>query len=363
MSKGKDKAKQKLNKCLSNVIKLNYRLIRRMKKNSQDFFMTETCKCVQDSRYQIAFRMMPNDNCEKYSLSYSQKDFYAIVLQGPIRAEDDFTVETIKYYKRAYPQALIVVSTWKDENPSDIKKIRDCGVELILCDKPEKTGSLMVNYQLKNSLAGIKRAEELGAKYIAKTRTDQRVNKAHVFEYLTGLMDSFPHSNSRKKRIVTLSMNYGNLFYPYLISDFFYYGTTADMLNLFSIPLDNRDRVVAVKELATRREFSEKEIAPEVYIIKEYMRKLGYKCDNSIRDYWNGVKNEMICVGQKDLDLICPKYEDKYRLHHCYGDYYEDDSKEKMKTENFDFVNWLNLYSGTLEYKSEYEKYADVVFK
>ena len=53
------------------------------------------------------------------------------------------------------------------------------------------------------------------------------------------------------------------------------------------------------------------------------LRKLGYKCDNSVRDYWNGVKNEMICVGQKDLDLIWPKYEDKYRLHHCYGDYYD----------------------------------------
>ena len=94
MSKGKDKVKQRLNKCLSNVIKLNYRLIRHMKKNSQDFFMTETCKCVQDSRYQIAFRMMPNDNCEKYSLSYSQKDFYAIVLQG------QYVQKTISQLKR-----------------------------------------------------------------------------------------------------------------------------------------------------------------------------------------------------------------------------------------------------------------------
>lgn len=359
----KDKVKQRLNKCLSNVIKLSYMLIRHIKGNPQDFFMTEACKCVQENRYQMAFRMVPVDTGKKYNLVYSQKDIYAIVLQGPIRVEDDFTVETIKYYKRVYPQALIVVSTWKDEAPSIIKKIQDCGVELVLCDKPEKTGSLMVNYQLTNSLAGIKRAAELGAKYIAKTRTDQRVNKTHVFEYLTGLMDAFPHSNKRKKRIVTLSMNYGNLFYPYLISDFFYYGETEDILDLFSIPLDNRDRIVAFKEQATRREFSEKEIAPEVYIIKEYLRQLGYKCDNSIKDYWNGVKNEMICVGQKDLDLIWPKYEDKYRLHHCYGDYYEDDSPEKMKTENFDFVNWLNLYSGILEYKPEYEKYADVVFK
>ena len=41
--------------------------------------------------------------------------------------------------------------------------------------------------------------------------------------------------------------------------------------------------------------------------------------------------------------------------------YINDD--EKIKTVNFDFVNWLNLYSDTLKYKEEYEELADIVFK
>ena len=57
------------------------------------------------------------------------------------------------------------------------------------------------------------------------------------------------------------------------------------------------------------------------------------------------------------------KYEDRYRMHHYYGNYFEDDSREKLKTENFDFENWINLYSGILQYRPEYEKYADVIFK
>ena len=37
---------------------------------------------------------------------------YAIVLQGPVRTAENFTVETVKYYKRCYPGATVIVSTW-----------------------------------------------------------------------------------------------------------------------------------------------------------------------------------------------------------------------------------------------------------
>lgn len=158
-------------------------------------------------------------------------------------------------------------------------------------------------------------------------------------------------------------MTYGNLFYPYLISDFFYFGKTSDMLKLFSIPLDTRERYIKIKRNATRREFSRLMIAPEVYIMKNYFRLLGYAGDDTIKDYWTGVKNNLVCISMKDLDIVWPKYEDRYRMHHYYGSYFEDDSREKLKTENFDFENWINLYSGILQYRPEYEKYADVIFK
>ena len=37
---------------------------------------------------------------------------YAIVMQGPVRTAENFTVETVKYYKRCYPGATVIVSTW-----------------------------------------------------------------------------------------------------------------------------------------------------------------------------------------------------------------------------------------------------------
>lgn len=224
----------------------------------------------------------------------------------------------------------------------------------------------MVNYQLVNSLGGIKKAAELGVEYIAKTRTDQKICRLHFLDYCKALLQNFPNQSDESKengRIVTLSMTYGNLFYPYLISDFFYFGKTSDMLKLFSIPLDTRERYVKIKKNATRREFSRLMIAPEVYIMKNYFQLLGCTGDDTIEDYWTGVKSNLICISRKDLDIVWPKYEYRYRMHHYYGNYFEDDSREKLKTENFDFENWINLYSGILQYRPEYEKYADVIFK
>jgi len=56
----------------------------------------------------------------------------AIVLQGPLKKEDDFTLETIKLYKKSFNEAIIILSTWDDENKSYIEKIRNEGIEVLL---------------------------------------------------------------------------------------------------------------------------------------------------------------------------------------------------------------------------------------
>ena len=39
----------------------------------------------------------------------------AIIIQGPIKNYETFVIETIKIYSKIFPEALIVLSTWKDE--------------------------------------------------------------------------------------------------------------------------------------------------------------------------------------------------------------------------------------------------------
>ena len=357
--------KKRMDRIMSGMVRAPYVLIKKVKKHPEDFFLDAACKAVNTRKMDAAFRLIPKEDqsFKRTNLTLSS-DSFAIVMQGPIRKEDDFTVETVKFYNRLYPTAGIIVSTWNDENPEEIRKIRAAGAEILLCEKPVSGGHLNINYQLKNTREGIKEAQKKGYSYIAKSRTDQRISKPYVFEYMINLMKQYPpvDSQKQKQRIVSLSMNYGNMFFPYFMSDFFYFGSADDMGQLFAISMDDR-KPFDMPAGSSRRAYSEKAYAPEVFIMKNYLKSLGCSGDTSIKDYWEGVLRYLLCVDMKTLDLYWPKYEGKYRLHEFYGDFFEYDSDEKVKTMNFDFVNWLNLYSGTLKYCPEYEKYSDVIFK
>ena len=327
------------------IIKIDIELLKKsigkLKKNSEDFIMKGICKSFNNENYDISFHLEPK-----------------------IRKEENFTFNTVCYYKNIYPDAVIIVSTWDDEEKEELKKLEKAGATIVLNQKPQYSGQLNINFQLVSTQGGIQYAKELGVEYVAKTRTDQRINKRDIFEYLINMLTLFnvDEKSSQKKRIVTLSMTYGNMFYPYFMSDFFYFGTTEDMLTLFDIKLDDRQRFVMPPN-STRREYSEKMYAPEVYILKQYLIKMGCVGDGSIKDYWEGISKFLICLDMKTLDIKWPKYDGKYRLHTYYGEYFNDDDKRKLKTENFDFVNWFNLYMGTLKYDKSLEDYADVVFK
>lgn len=360
------KVKKYINSILEKFISLPIFVIKRIKKRPENFYLNAACKYSENVFYDTAFRLIPKKS-ESYFKSNVRMncDPFAIIMQGPIRRQDDFTLETVKFYKKYYPEATVVISTWNDENVDVIKKLENNGAIVILCNKPKSGGHLNINYQLKSSYEGIKYAKDKGFKYVAKTRTDQRISKKNVFYTLISMIQKFPTYDKRvqNSRIVSLSMNYGNMFYPYFMSDFFYMGTCDDMTNLFDGILDSRIPFNMPKD-SSKRQYAILEYAPEVYIMKRYLKKLGCTGDCTLKDYWDGIKKYLICIDMKFLDLYWPKYEGKYNLHTFYGDFFDvDDSQDNAKTDNFDFVNWFNLFSELLVYKFEYEKYADIIFK
>lgn len=362
----KDKILTIAEKLIRIDIKLLYKSIRRYKKNSEDFMMKEICKTVSNEKYDITFHLEPKIGTA-IPIKPSEtkvKENFAIVMQGPLRKEENFTLNTVNFYKKLYPEAYIIVSTWNDEDKYELEKLEKAGAIIVLNEKPQYSGQLNVNFQLVSTQGGIKKAKDLGVEYVAKTRTDQRINRRDIFNYLINMLMLFSidETSNQKKRVVTLSMTYGNMFYPYFMSDFFYFGTTEDMMAVFNMGLDTREKFIMPPN-STRREYAEKLYAPEAFILKHYLVKMGCSGDGTIKDYWDGVRKFLICVDMKTLDIKWPKYDGKYRLHIYYGDYFYDDNDEKLKTENFDFVNWFNLYMGTLKYNTELEKYADVIFK
>ncbi len=69
----------------------------------------------------------------------------AIILQGPLVAIDDFSLETVRYYRRFAPKSVVIVSTWSDESESELQKLRDLGAEVITSDRPIEPGRMNVN--------------------------------------------------------------------------------------------------------------------------------------------------------------------------------------------------------------------------
>ena len=64
----------------------------------------------------------------------------AIVMQGPLILENHFTLNTVKLYKRYYPECMVIVSTWKDSNRNEIDSLKTAGAEIVLNTAPNVFG-------------------------------------------------------------------------------------------------------------------------------------------------------------------------------------------------------------------------------
>ncbi|MBQ7198282.1 MAG: hypothetical protein IJS29_03365, partial [Selenomonadaceae bacterium] len=75
--------------------------------------------------------------------SYDEVDDAAIVMQGPLEYKDNYTITTARLYRQWYPNAPIVISTWKNEATEIFREeCRKIGVVLLENDLPDEPGAL-----------------------------------------------------------------------------------------------------------------------------------------------------------------------------------------------------------------------------
>ena len=153
-----------------------------------------TCKPILNSQYTI----LPMEN-EKW------KSETAIVLQGPIEHKDNFTLETIRTYQKIFPSEEIILSTWNTISEKELKQFEDLGCHIVLSPYPKMSGRGNINYQITSSYAGVKKAKDIGCKYVIKSRTDQRITKSNIVDYMRNLIESFDSNNENQdERLVIL---------------------------------------------------------------------------------------------------------------------------------------------------------------
>lgn len=237
----------------------------------------------------------------------------AIILQGALKKEDDFTAESIELYKRLYPTALIILSTWEDDDVNYIKKIETRGAKVIINKKPQNFGHGSINLQLKSTQSAIRFAQDSGCEYILKTRTDQRLYGEENITYLMQLLKDYPLDikAEAKGRIITCSNGCfsGRL---YNVSDMVIFGYTEDVLAYFSCPED--DRCNTNIEPGDDLILYSKKRPGEIYFATHYIEKLGFELQWTENDSLFFIKNLFIIVDNETLDWYWPKYTDsEYR--------------------------------------------------
>lgn len=313
--------------------------------------------------YYVSYRIRPQtSDGTNESIALEVSDI-GIVIQGPYF--HGFTDESIRFYRKYFPKAIIVLSTWKGLSYEVIENLKQYKVLVVQSEEPKCSGRLNINFQITNTSAGIDAAINNGAKYICKLRSDQRMYHPTSLQYLRALLNAFPVDKSvcnQECRVVAVTMPYGNMFQPFYISDFFYFGKSSDIKELFSLPLDKRDKGGFSKGMS-KREAAEKDMAPESIIMRNYARNTGQSDVCTVLNYWDFVRKSLICINRNDIGLFWNKYSEKKDEARWNG-YFDTREKEgEYSLYNFDFCNWLSLYTGELRYKEEYEKFAEFVFK
>ena len=331
-----------LRKTITTLFRAIWRFIRKILGPSGHGLLRDLIEVAEkDEKLFITYHSRPMNSASVYTRSdevRNQKRL-AIVIQGPIISENDLTLETVKIYKKHFSDAPIILSTWSDEDSAAVKRFEELDVSVILNEKPAYSGTSNINFQIVSAGSGIRKAQELGAEYALKTRTDQRIYAPNVADYLYNITEVFPvrEGYSQKKRIVGVGLNTFK-YRMYGLSDMLIYGHIDDMLLYWNVALDQR--VFSDEEIrkvsTSLRNFALWRVC-EVYLATEFLLKVGRKLEWTLKDSWEAFADHFCIVDKEQLDLFWPKYN---RLEYQWLNYTDGINSQEMT-----FREWLNIYN------------------
>jgi hypothetical protein len=237
----------------------------------------------------------------------------AVIIQGPLVADDEFTLETVRYYRRACPEFTLIVSTWEDENANRLAKCRDLGAEVILSPRPAVAGRYNVNLQSISTAAGIAHAIATGCRFIAKTRADQRLCAIHTIYGLPALLAAFPPLQGTGQVSRLISTSYGTYKYnPFHLSDFFMFGDSEDMAQYWSVAPDTCTLTRAELDaylISCRKILDYYAYTPERYLITQFIAKQNENPMFTVAAWWQILAERLLILDWSQFDVYWPKYE------------------------------------------------------
>jgi len=273
-------------------------------------------------------------DCSNKSIVQQMNFAVALVIQGPIIEEENFTLESIRLYKKLFMGHLIIVSTWEDTDQGIIERLKQEEVILVLSKRPDYPGPLNINLQIESSKSGVLKAQQMGAEFVYKTRTDQRIHK-NLTHFLIGLQRTFPTNSESMQTMRLMACSFTTLkFRPYGIGDMLMFGHISDMLAYWDSEFDSREIQKAEYESLSIIDYAKVRLA-ETYLCTNFLQKKGYPIKWTLEDSWK-VYSEIFCIVDAEMfDLFWFKYD--WRAEKRF-EYYKSNTMQCLK-----FSDWLEI--------------------
>lgn len=304
-------------------------------------------------------------NEKRFNFRYDLSDT-AIVIQGPIVYDNNYTADTLKFYRTIYPNVPIVVSTWQGEATDDFRvACRENSVALLENKPPDFAGPFNVNMQLESSLQGVKFIREnTDAKFVLKTRCDQRINKPDFLTWFRNLILTFPPFGDKLRGRILFAQ--ALKWFPFRTADFLAFGYVEDIAKLYGIsrlgaeksPVVYRkrhwvkfnyllfliDRCKWKNYIPPRRDKLIRQIngiSRRIHEVETHILKTFYEENIGTIDYdkfletgWKFMRDYLVIVGLQEISLDWPKYETLWNYSVDGG----------LHANEIDFARWLDLY-------------------
>lgn len=243
----------------------------------------------------------------------------AIVMQGPVIKRANFTYETLKLYRRIYPEIKIILSTWINSDEKILKDISLLNIDILRNEVPAFPGDSNINFQIKSTLAGLMNLDGNKIKYVLKTRTDQRIySTSDYLTYMASMLEAFPiKSGYLQKRLVVSTLNMFRK-RKYTVSDMFMFGTLIDMKFFWEVPF--QDDVMFEDR---NKEFFENKLG-EAHFIDHFFRKTGFIPERTLEDSDRFLNRNFYIIDKNLIDIFWYKYNHNYERTHMIVDEKED---------------------------------------
>lgn len=241
---------------------------------------------------------------DPYNFNLVSKEKLAIILQGPIKKEKNYTLNTIKLYRKNYPDALIILSTWEGEN---IALGESENLKILYNEFPNNRGALNFNLQKKSTLSGLLLAASNNAQFSIKTRTDQRLCAPNLDLLLREYLAQYPTHDDRP-RIIESSVNICK-YRPYSMCDVFQYSSTEELIRMWDIEDDNRS--LTATELSNTNpspiDLYNADVA-EIRLHRRYAANRDHKVTPDLENYHKFITDYFLVIDKEILDLHFFKY-------------------------------------------------------